>query len=151
VDSGVWRTVYEDAFPRIYRALIAMGARPEEAEDALHDAFERALRSGAKVDRPDGWLFVTAVRRWRRARIRSRIFRPLELFSGSADPPGDDRLTLLREMKRLSHRQREVLVARYVLGFSQEETAELLGIARGTVAATTTQAARLLRHRMGEQ
>jgi DNA-directed RNA polymerase specialized sigma24 family protein len=31
---------------------------------------------------------------------------------------------------------------------SQEETAQVLGIARGTVAATATQAARALRARM---
>lgn len=148
VDRSAWERVYEDAFPRLYRALIAVGARPDEAEDALHDAFERAL-GHHNVQQPEGWLFVTAVRRWRRSRVRARLFRPLELLTASADPPGDDRMTLLHEMRRLSARQRDVLVARYVVGLSQDETAELLGIARGTVAATTSQAARLLRQRLG--
>lgn len=143
-----WEQTYEVAFPRVYRALIAVGARPDEAEDALHDAFERALRQ-TNIERPDGWLFVTALRRWRRDRIRARLFRPLELFRGrAADPPGEDRMTLMSEVQRLPIRQRQVLVTRYVLGFSQDETAALLGIARGTVSATTSQAATALRRRL---
>lgn len=148
MDRGAWQRIYEDAFPRVFHALIAMGARPEEAEDALHDAFERALRE-EEIERPEGWLFITALRRWRRGRIRARLFRPLDLFRGrSADPPGEDRMTLLQEMQRLSVRQRQVLVARYVVGLSQDETAALLGIARGTVSATTSQAASELRRRL---
>jgi len=149
VDRSAWQRIYEDAYPRVYRALVAMGARPDEAEDALHDAFERALRE-VRIERPAGWLFVTALRRWRRARIRARLFRPLDLLRGRvADPPGEDRMMLLEEMQRLSERQRQVIVARYVLGLSQEETAAQLGIARGTVAATTSQAAATLRRRLG--
>ncbi|MGH2449773.1 MAG: RNA polymerase sigma factor [Candidatus Limnocylindria bacterium] len=146
-----WERIYEGAFPVVYRALVAMGARPDEAEDALHEAFERALGRD-QLERPDGWLFVTAVRRWRRRRIRDRIFRPLAfLDAGSSDPPEDERVTLFAEMRRLPLRQRQVLVARYVLGYSQDETASLLGIARGTVAATTSQAAAALRRRLGSR
>ena len=61
------------------------------------------------------------------------------------------RIDLFEALAGLSRRQREVLVARYVVGLSQEETAAALGIARGTVAATTTQAARALRTRLEER
>lgn len=152
MDKTAWQQTYEVTFPRVYRALIAMGARPEEAEDALHDAFERALREESDIKRPEGWLFVTALRRWRRGRIRARLFRPLDLFRGRvADPPSDDRMTLLSEMQRLSIRHRQVLVVRYVLGMTQDETAALLGVARGTVSATTSQAASVLRRRLGSR
>ncbi len=60
-------------------------------------------------------------------------------------------MTLLSEMRRLSIRQRQVLVARYVLGMTQDETAALLGMARGTVSATTSQAASVLRRRLGSR
>lgn len=145
---SAWEEIYERDYPRLYRALIAMGARKDEAEDALHDAFAKALRVPSQIDRPDAWLFRVAVRAWRRRRVRERIFRPLALFDRPTPPPDGTRVTLLSELARLPLRQRQVLVARYVLGFTQEETAALLGMARGTVSATTTQATGHLRRRL---
>jgi DNA-directed RNA polymerase specialized sigma24 family protein len=147
-----WRQIYEAAFPRLYRGLIAIGARPAEAEDALHDAFLDALGKNGELQdlrRPDGWLFVVAARRWRRQRFRERIFAPFSSVQGACPAPSSDRVAVLAEVAKLPMRQRQVLVSRYVLDLSQEETAELLGIARGTVAAATTQAAATLRERLG--
>src|SRR2546430_7210050 len=69
-----WQRVYEECFPRVFRALVAAGARPDEAEDALHDAFEKALTRRDEIVRPEGWLFVVGLRRWRSRRIRSGTF-----------------------------------------------------------------------------
>lgn len=138
------------ALPRIYRALVAMGARSDEAEDAVQDAAVRALGSVKTIERLDGWLFIVALRLWRGRRVRDRLLRPLEWFQGNAPGPDPTRVTLLGELRRLPTRQREVMVARYVLGLSQRETAEALGIAQGTVTATQTQATRKLRVRLGE-
>lgn len=138
------------ALPRIFRALVAMGARPDEAEDAVQDAAVRALGSVKTIDRLDGWLFIVALRIWRGRRVRERLVRPLEWFQGSTPGPDPTRLTLLGELTRLPARQREVMVARYVLGLSQKETAAALGIAQGTVTATQAQASRRLRARLGD-
>ncbi len=127
-----------------------MGARPDEAEDALHDAFVRQLE-GAEISSATGWLFVVALRRWRRRRWRDRIFRPLVGTARATESAADVRIDLFDALRKLTRRQREVLVARYIVGLSQEETANALGIARGTVAATATQAARALRARMEER
>jgi RNA polymerase sigma factor (sigma-70 family) len=141
---------YLAAYPEVYRGLIAMGARPEEAEDALHDAYLRHLERAEALSLP-GWLFVVALRRWRRRRLRDRLFQPLRAVSGSAEFAPEARIDLFDAVARLGRRQREVLVARYVVGLSQDETAQALGIARGTVAATATQAARALRARLEER
>jgi RNA polymerase sigma-70 factor (ECF subfamily) len=143
-----WLSRCEAAYGTVYRALIAMGATPDDAADALQDAFEAALRQRTPVGRPDGWLFVVASRKWRRARWRRRIFHPLELVQGSIRNDRDAEIDLLAELARLTDRQRTVVVARYVLGFSQREIAELLGIAPGTVAATVHQTTALLRERL---
>lgn len=148
MDRSEWQRIYEECFPRVFRALVAIGARPEDAEDALHDAFEKGLAVEEGIARPEGWLFVVASRRWRRNRTRSAIFSPLSLLSTqttSADPDGAD---LLNELRRLPLRQRQVLAARYLIGLSQEETAGALGIARGTVAAHTTAGLARLRKRL---
>src|SRR5207249_487341 len=60
----------------------------------------------------------------------------------------DGEIDLLVELAKLTERQRQVIVSRYVLGLSQAETAELLQIAPGTVAATAHQATGLLRERL---
>jgi len=147
MDRSEWQQVYEECFPQVFRALVAIGARPEEAEDALHDAFERALRTPDQIVRPEGWLFVVASRRWRRHRIRSAIFRPLSLLTRAPEP--DWAMSdLLSELRRLPLRQRQVLAARYLLGLSQDETASALGIARGTVGPHTTQGLAQLRKRL---
>jgi RNA polymerase sigma factor (sigma-70 family) len=150
VNEASWEEAYRASYPQVYRGLIALGARPDEAEDALHDAFVRQLE-GADISSVAGWLFVVAMRRWRRRRWRERLFRPLTRTARTAESFPDVRIDLFDALHRLPRRQREVLVARYVVGLSQEETAQVLGIARGTVAATATQAARALRARMEER
>ena len=148
--SEIWEDAYVAAYPQVYRGLVALGARPDEAEDALHDAFVRGLE-GPDVSSPAGWLFVVAARVWRRRRWRDRIFRPLAAATKAEGLEPAERIDLFEALRKLPRRQREVLVARYIVGLSQEETATALGIARGTVAATATQAARALRVRLEER
>jgi RNA polymerase sigma-70 factor, ECF subfamily len=144
-----WLRACEASYPKVYRALVAVGASPEDASDALQDAFEDALREHGAVAKPDGWLFVVARRAWKRHRWRNRIFRPLAALSGVGHVVSrDGEIDLLVELAKLTERQREVMVSRYVLGLSQAETAELLDIAPGTVAATTHQATSRLRERL---
>ena len=143
-----WVDRCEAAYGNVFRALIAMGNPSHDAADAVQDAFEDALRQRTPADRAEGWLFVVAQRRLRRSRWRQRIFHPLELVRGSIRSDRDEEIDLLTELRRLTERQRTVVVARYVLGLSQAEIAELLGIAPGTVAATAHQATALLRERL---
>jgi RNA polymerase sigma factor (sigma-70 family) len=146
-----WESAYRSAYPGVYRGLVAMGARPDEAEDALHDAFVKGLQRSAfaTIASVDGWIFIVASRSWRRRRIRDRVLLPWTLLAAQEAPARDEAETdVLVALRALPLRQRQVIVARFVIGLSQEETAELLGIARGTVSATTTQATAAIRQRM---
>jgi RNA polymerase sigma factor (sigma-70 family) len=144
-----WLGACELAYPKVYRALIAMGASPEDAADALQDAFERAMKVRADVSSPDGWLFVVALNRWRRERWRTRIFHPLTALLGrTGGQTRDAEIDLFSELGKLTGRQRTVLVARHALGLSQKEIGEILGISPGTVGAIAYQATRTLRNRL---
>lgn len=143
-----WVERCEAAYADVYRGLIAMGYSTHDAADAVQDAFEDALRQRTPVTRAEGWLFVVAQRRLRRSRWRQRIFHRLELLRGVVRSDRDEEIDLLTELRRLTERQRTVVVARYVLGMSQAEIAELLGVTPGTIAATAHQAAALLRERL---
>lgn len=135
---------------KVFRALIAMGAPRSDAEDALQDALEAAMRTRAPGRQAEGWLFVVALRRWYRMRWRQRIFRALTPFVPAAQHDHEGEMDLLVELTKLPERQRAVLVARHVLGLSQNETASALGIAPGTVGSIGHRAIKALRERLGE-
>jgi RNA polymerase sigma factor (sigma-70 family) len=143
----------QESYARAYRGLVAAGASPPDAADALQDAVEAALRHASSIEDPAAWLFVVALRRWKAQRWRARLFAPLEWLrqENAIPPPGEDGVLLLNELRRLPSREREVIVARYIVGLSQRETADALGIAVGTVGATTVHATRKLRERLGGQ
>jgi RNA polymerase sigma factor (sigma-70 family) len=146
-----WESAYRTAFPSVYRGLLALGARPDEAEDALQDAFVKGLerRNDQSVTSVDGWIFVVASRAWRGRRMRERILLPWTVLTDREAPNATEASRdVLSALRRLPLRQRQIVVARYVVGLSQDETAEHFGIARGTVSATTTQAIAALRRNM---
>jgi RNA polymerase sigma factor (sigma-70 family) len=148
-ERGVFSELDDDAlYKRIFRALIAVGASTDEASDALQEAYEQILRQKTLPDRVDGWLFVVAQRRWRRHRLRRRLFAPLAMARAHAVTPQEPAI-VLAEVRRLPIRQRQVFVARHVLGLTNAETARTLGMAEGTVSATNHHALQTLRERLG--
>lgn len=154
ITQAQWAEIAASVYPRVYRALVALGASSHDAADALQDAFERGLRhsqSDARViERPDAWLFVVALRRWRTHLWRRRLFLPLDALRQQPimPAPGENAVVLISELKRLPRREREVITCRYILGLTQRETAEALGIAVGTVGASTVHATKKLRERI---
>src|SRR5918912_432506 len=75
--AAAWLRNCELAYPKVYRGLVAMGASPDDAADAAQDAFERALSVRTTPRSAEGWLFIVALRNWKRTRWRQRVFRPL--------------------------------------------------------------------------
>jgi RNA polymerase sigma-70 factor, ECF subfamily len=151
-DELDWERLYRTVYPSVYRALVATLLDADLAFDALHDAFVAGL------DRPPlhdaniaGWLFRVAVRKAGRARRR-----PTLRLTDAAQVPSErnqidallDRLSIGQLLRMLSPRQRSIVVAYFYLDQTQDQIAELLGIRRGTVAATISQA--LVRMRKGE-
>src|SRR5438552_1410318 len=68
-----WRELYETEYPRLLRALLAIGGDPDAAEDAVQEAFVKAHRTGLDhLDRPGAWLLVVGTRELLRHRRRRR-------------------------------------------------------------------------------
>lgn len=142
--------LYESAFPRVYRALVAVLLDRETALDAVQDAFAEGLRRGPpERDNLEGWLYRVALRRARRGLFQRS--RPVTLAYEPQAPDALqstlDRLEVGELLSLLSQRQRAVVVAHYYLDLSHEQIAAQLGIRRGTVGATISQA--LARMRKG--
>ncbi len=138
---------YRHQYKTVLAAAVVCAAGDRAlAEDATSDAFVKAFKkwdSVSQMDSPVAWTTTVAanrVRRLQRLRI-NRIDREKRSapVTTTTDAYQSDR-SVWDSVARLSPRQREALVLRYVHGASQAETAEFLGIAPGTAAATLNQA-----------
>lgn len=132
------------------KAVVVTTGDVRLAEDQVAEAFARAWASWSIVSRhpaPRAWVVRTALNAgatwWRRRRRES----PLENYDlGTADDPaGGLDAALLRALRQLPDRQREVVVLRILLDLDIETTAKHLGIAPGTVRAHLSRAISALR------
>lgn len=120
-----------------WRAAYAITGRPDLADDAVQDGFERAFGALDQFDvsRPFApWLNRIVVNR--ALSLVSRA-RPMEEFdehrhAAGAEDGGVD-LEIADALARIAPERRAVVVMRIVVGFTPQETAEALGIAVGTV------------------
>jgi RNA polymerase sigma factor (sigma-70 family) len=144
-----WREVYEREYPRLLRALVAIGRDPAAAEDAAQEAFVRAHRTGLdRIEKLSAWLLVVGTREVFRKAKRARREDAVWASLPARDPDFDtaaDRIDLLAALGELPERQRAVVVARYYYGLSYDEIAEHFDIKSGTVGATLHQAIERLR------
>lgn len=135
-----WEALYRQAFPDVYRAVLAVVRDPDLALDAVQDAFEIGLRRPPATETNlTGWLFRVAVRRALRLRLRKPP-RQLPPADASEIDRALTRIETTRLLDLLTARQRSIIVAHYFLGLRQDEIATLLGVRRGTVGATIAQA-----------
>ena len=116
-----------------------------EAEDAVQEAFARAVAAGdrfRRLDNPEAWLRTVALnvlrRRWRRA----SLFRALTpRLATPADVPGisEDHVAVVQGLRSLPFQQRETLALFYLGDLSVQEIAATLGVADGTVKSRLTR------------
>ena len=135
--------------------LVSVGDR-DTAQDIVDEAFARAWASWRTVSRhpaPAAWVVRTAlnagVSRWRRRRREIPLPDPgtlagLPAAGGAGDDPVDPRV--MAALLRLPARQRQVVALRLFLDLDTGRTAEVLGIAPGTVTAHLARAIATLRH-----
>jgi RNA polymerase sigma factor (sigma-70 family) len=138
----------------LFAVLVSVGDR-DTAQDLVAEAFARAWASWPTVSRhpaPAAWVVRTAlnagVSRWRRRR-RELPVPDLTLVADrpAASRPGDDDVdpTIMAALLRLPARQRQVVALRLFLDLDTEGTAQVLGIAPGTVQAHLGRAMAALR------
>jgi len=144
-----------------YRAAYLLTGSAAEAEEAAQAGLVKAwaafprFRRGAEF-RP--WLLRIVVNEAHNRRRSAQRRDALTLRAFAADASGgavpspeaavvDDecRQELLAAVNRLDERDREILTCRYFLELSEQETAETLGVRRGTVKSRTARALERLR------
>ncbi len=139
----------------VARALTATLGSSEVAVDATDEALARAYQRWDRVsqlDSPAGWVYRVGLN-YARNRIRTMLRRQRRRvvdrdaqFAPAADAAIADP-AIAAALMRLSVDQRAVVACRYLLGWSERDTAEALAIRPGTVKSRLSRAlAALERH-----
>ena len=144
--------LFEATSASVFRAVLLVTRDRVAAEDAVSGAYLKAIERWDLVSRhpkPVAWLVRVAlndsISTWRRA----RMLIPFQLaFAASISPASRDP-DLVRAVAALPLRQRQVVALRVLLGLDTAETAEVMGIAPGTVTVHLHRAHTGLRERLG--
>ena len=133
--------VYATSYRRLVGQLTGVTGDRVEAEDAVMEAFTRAVNSSRSflgADNPEAWLRTVAVNvtrtRWR----RSRFFRDVShrlVAERSYDDLPEDHIVLLAALRQLPTAQREAIALHHLADLPVHEVAEAVGAPVGTVKA----------------
>jgi RNA polymerase sigma factor (sigma-70 family) len=163
-------TAYEELVRRYqtvaFRTAWLILTDPDDARDAVQTAFLKAWLAIRQVDasRPfQPWLLTIVAneaRNRRRARGRwlARLApaKTIDLLVESAPLPEleavrrDEAATVLRHLAAMAEADRLTLWCRYVLELGEQETADILGCAVGTVKSRSHRALERLRAHLRE-
>jgi RNA polymerase sigma factor (sigma-70 family) len=139
----------------LFTVLVSVGDQ-DTAQELVAEAFARAWASWRTVSRhpaPAAWVVRTAlnasISRWRRRRREISLadlgtLAELPVSGEAADNSVDPRI--MAALMRLPARQRQVVALRLFLDLDTGRSAEVLGIAPGTVQAHMGRALAALRH-----
>ena len=144
-DARAFGELYERHRQSVYRYCLARSSSPHEAEDLVSEVFLKAMEALARY-RDQGLPFVAFLYRVARnaAIDRTRKDKGTSLFElsveprGAADVEGDaarasDMDAVLGALRKIKPEYREVILLRFVEGYSAADVAKLLGKAEKAI------------------
>jgi RNA polymerase sigma-70 factor (sigma-E family) len=139
LSDGDFTTFASVSGPRLLRFGVLLCGSPAQAEDLVQEALTRVYMRWARLgrDNPEAYARRTMVNLqtswWRSPWSARRDPVVPELPEADEYAGVDDRQLVLAALRTLPVRMRAVVVLRYWLGFSEQETAEELGVSAGSV------------------
>lgn len=143
--TDVMVEVYHGQYPSLVRLAAMLLDDPHAAEDIVQDAYVRVAARHYRLRDPEKAVaylrqaVVNLARNSLRRRLLARRHATVDLpDAASAEDDAIDkfeRQAVVRALRALPRRHREVLVLRYYLDCSVAETARLLGLGAGSVKA----------------
>jgi RNA polymerase sigma-70 factor (sigma-E family) len=127
------------------------------AEDLVQDAFVRLAGRFLDIRDPDGFshylrrTVVNLSNSWYRRRRVERAFLEREGASPrreAAAPDVAERDALWQKLRRLNAKQRAAIVLRFYSDLSEEQTADAMGVPRGTVKSLVSRGLEAMRQQM---
>jgi RNA polymerase sigma-70 factor (ECF subfamily) len=158
-------SIYDHYFARVYGFIRSQVGDPVEADDVTSRAFERVLDRLASF-RPErgafeSWLFAVvrnAVRdHFRARRWRALFFKDECPEPAAREPAAMDRLLaeeersgLLRALRGLDARSREILGLKFQAGLNNRQIAEVLDLGESHIGVLVYRAVKKLQAALGE-
>ncbi|CAM3820379.1 SigE family RNA polymerase sigma factor [Nocardioides zeicaulis] len=152
--------MYAAHWPQLVRLSTLLVHDQQAAEDVVQDAFVAMHGKWSRLRDPDkalAYLRQAVVNRSRSAlRHRAVVERHVRTSApgeGAVEGPslGGARRDAVRDaLLRLTERQREVLVLRYYLDWSEAQIADALGVSRGAVKSHASRGSAALRALLGD-
>jgi RNA polymerase sigma-70 factor (sigma-E family) len=141
-------------------AVLMTGDQPT-AEDVVQDAFlglYRRWQTLLDADKALGYLrssVLNGCRSVHRVRFRRQAVTldpPADADSAEAEAMlGEAHRQVLAALRRLPPRQREAVVLRYYLDMTEDQAAQAMGVARGTVKSATSRGLAALARMLKEE
>ena len=143
-------SAYRDYGTQLWRGVYAYsGGRADIADEAVAEAFARALEGTERIRSLLPWLYRVAFRQAAERRRREGNLDPLEDVSEADDTSGDSTNPALDALALLSPQQRAAVFLFYYADFSITEIADATGSSRIAVRVQLHRAREALRRRYG--
>jgi len=140
VSGSTWlHELYHASYKRLVLQLFAFCGDLADAEDAVQEAFVKAIgrgRSFDQVDNPEAWLRTVALNHqrnsWRHAKVVRRFVTSVP---GPQTCPelSADHVAVVRALAELDPDQRQVVVLHHLADLGTADIAHELGLPEGTV------------------
>ncbi len=140
------REVYAVSYRRLVTQLYAVCGDQHAAEDAVQDAFVKAVarqREVVSLANPEAWLRTVAINHvrsgWRRASLYRRIVHRLPGVGHEVEL-GPDHVAIVSALDALPQQLRDVVALYYFGDLPVAEVAQTLSIPEGTVKTRLAKA-----------
>ena len=141
--------LFREDGPGVWRTMVAFtGGRRGIAEEAIAEAFARALQHASGICDPIAWIYRTAFR-IAREELKLDARRGVATEGSAEDAAGTGEL--LRALRELSPNQRAAIVLRYEADLPVDEVAHRMGIAAPTVRVHLHRGRARLRELLGTE
>jgi RNA polymerase sigma-70 factor (ECF subfamily) len=145
-----YERLFRESLPSLWRALYGFsGGRRQIAEDAIAEAFARAMERDRSVRDPLPYIYRTA---FRLASAELRLDRRRDTLRGehvAIEAP--DLVDLIRALDVLPPKQRAVVILHDEEGYPAAEVGRLIGIAPATVRVHLHRGRKRLRALLGTE
>jgi RNA polymerase sigma-70 factor (ECF subfamily) len=143
--------VFRESAPQLWRAIYGFaGGRRDVAEDAVAEAFARAIEHRDRIRDPVAWIYRTAFRIASRELKRERRPMPTAPDPVPGVDPGEVQ-DVIRALARLSPNQRAAVLLSDLEGLPAREVATLLGVSAATVRVHRFRGRHRLRELLGTE
>jgi RNA polymerase sigma-70 factor (ECF subfamily) len=153
----VLREVYDASYRRLVVQLLALCGDQAEAEDAVQEAFVKAIGQGSRferLDNPEAWLRTVALNhlrnRWRHARVFQTIMPRVPGAVETLDL-SPDRVAVVRALSAIPYDLRLVVTLHHIADLPTAEIARQLHTPEGTVKARLVKGRALLAQLLSDE